>query len=225
MATPRQAQRGKKPGCLAFVFVFGIMGGLVWLMMLLMGWGPYAADEFHTTPTQTLIPVMVLRGTSTPTPTSAITAAVTPTDSPAQAPTLTPSPISSPTLELMPYIVIGEQETLSSALLRPGLGCDWLIIAGQVWSLQDAPVKGLRLHLTGEWGGFVMDSFAISGDAENYGESGYEFTLENLLVSSDETVFIQLFDVDDKPLSHPYPIQIFDDCQKNLILINFKQVR
>lgn len=225
MATPRRAQQGKKPGCLALLFVFGIIGGLVWLMMLLMGWGPYAAGEFQTTPTQTLIPVIVLRGTSTHTPTSVVSAAVTPTDSPPQTPTLAPSPLPSPTLELMPFIVIGEQETLSSALIRPGLGCDKLIIAGQVWNLQDAPVKGLRLHLTGEWGGFIVDSFATTGSAANYGESGYEFTLENLLLSSDETVFIQLFDANENPLSHPYPIQTFDDCQKNLILINFKQVR
>lgn len=221
MATPRKSQPPKKSGCLPIVFIFGITGGLIWLMMLIMGWGPYTVDEDHTTPTQTLISVIVLRGTPTATPTSAFTATTTPTGSSTQAPTLTPSPIP----ELMPFILIGEQENLSSALIRPGLGCDTLIIAGQVWDLQDAPIKGLQLHLSGALGGFLIDSFAVSGSATNYGESGYEFTLDNLRIPSDDTLFLQLLDAIGNPLSHPFSIQTFNDCQKNLILINFKQVR
>lgn len=190
-------------------------------MMLFMGWGPYEAGENQAIPTQTMISVIVLRGTPTATPTNVFTETTTPTGSPTQTPTLTPS--STP--ELMPFILIGEQENLSSALIRPGLGCDWLIIAGQVWDLQDAPVKGLQLHLSGALGGFIIDSFAISGSAPNYGESGYEFTLDNMRIPSDESLFVQLLDANDIPLSHPFSIQTFNDCQKNLILINFKQVR
>lgn len=220
MATPRRAQPAKKSGCFAIVFIFGIVGGLVWLMMLLMGWGPYETEE-DLAPTQTLISVIVLRETPTITPTSVTAETIAPTVVPTQTPTVTPSP----TPELMPFILIGEQENLSSALIRPGLGCDTLIIAGQVWDLQDAPMKDLQLHLSGTLGGFVIDSFAKSGSAPNYGESGYEFTLDNMQMPSDESVFIQLFDSNGNPLSHPYAIQTFSECEKNLILINFKQVR
>ncbi len=221
MATPRGPQPPKKPSCLAVIFVFGIVGGLVWLMMLLMGWGPYAVGEDQTTPTITLIPIIVLRGTPTITPTSASTAITTPIISATQ--TTTPTPSSTP--ELMPFIMIGEQENLSSALLRPGLGCEVLIIAGQVWDLQDASLKGLQLQLSGTLGGFTIDSVALSGSAPNYGESGYEFTLDNLRIPSEETLFIQLLDANGNPLSARYGIETFNDCQKNLILINFKQVR
>lgn len=228
MATPRRGESPKKSGCLSFVFTIAILGGLGWLLMLILGWGPYSSGEITTKPTQTSIAVISI-GDITSIPfsrkTNTATSTQIPTSTRTVTPTLTPTVTPTPTLALMPFILIGEQETLSSALIRPGLGCDWLIIAGQVWDLQDAPVKGLQLHLYGEMDGFVIDSFALSGSASEYGESGYEFTLENLQVASEELLFLQLVDADGVPFSHPYPIETFEDCQKNLILINFKQVR
>ncbi len=114
---------------------------------------------------------------------------------------------------------------MSSALIRPSLGCDWLVIAGQVWNLQDAPVKGLSLHLFGELDGYAIDRLSLTGSAPDYGQSGYEFQLENLTVDSQDTLFIQLFDANGNAISHPYGLETFNDCQKNLILVNFKQVR
>jgi len=221
MATPRKPQPPKKSGFLAFVFVVGILGGSVWLMMLILGWGPYESDELNERPTQTMISVIVLGNTPHLSPTTTHTAVSTQTAVPTLTPTLTPSP----TQALMPFILIGEQETMSSALIRPGLGCDWLIIAGQVWDLQDVPVKGLTLHLFGELAGYTIDSFALTGSAPDYGESGYELTLENLQVASEDSFFIQLMDANGVPLSHPYSIKTFEECQRNLILVNFKQVR
>jgi hypothetical protein len=225
MATPRKPQPPKKSGCLAFVFVIGILGGLVWLMMLILGWGPYEPGQVNAKPTQTSISVIILANTPQLSPTTTLTTATTQTPTPTPTSTPTPTVTPSPTQELMPFILIGEQETLSSALIRPGLDCDWLIIAGQVWDLQDAPVKGLTLHLFGELAGFTINSFALTGSAPNYGESGYEFALENLRAISKGSIFIQLVDANGVPLSHPYSIETFEECQKNLILVNFKQVR
>lgn len=221
MATPRRPQPPQKPGFLAFMFVIGIMGGLVWLVMLIFGLGPYAIDEANATITPTSIILVPLGNTLAPSPTITPTATSTATSTPTLTPTVTPSP----TLELLPFILIGEPETMSSALIRPGLGCEWLIIAGQVWDLQDAPVRDLTLHLIGELEGFTIDRFALAGSAPDYGESGYEFTLENLVVDSEDSLFIQLVDAEGIPFSHPYALETFNDCQKNLILVNFKQVR
>jgi hypothetical protein len=165
--------------------------------------------------------VSSLGGTMTPSPTVTQTTEFTVTVAPTISPTLTPSP----TVELLPFILIGEPESMSSALIRPELGCEWLIIAGQVWDLQDAPVLGLTLHLYGELDGYTIDQFSLTGSATDYGESGYEFTLENLVVDSEGTLFIQLVDTNGIPFSHPYAIRTFNDCQQNLILVNFKQVR
>ena len=222
MATPRRPQPPKKSGFLAPVFVIAILCGLVWLIMLIFGVGPYAVDDLNPTtiPTSILvIPPVSEISTLTPTFTQAVA------DIPTSTPTLTPTLTPTPTLELLPFILIGEPETMSSDFIRPSLGCEWLIIAGQVWDLQDAPLKGLSLHLYGELAGYTIDRFSLTGSAPDYGESGYEFLLENLVVDSQEALFIQLVDANGIPFSHPYALETFNDCQKNLILVNFKQVR
>jgi len=225
MATPRRPQPPKKSGFAGAVFFVAILGGLVWLVMLIFGMGPYAVEEAKPTSDKTQIPTsisIVLPGEDLPilqTSTQTVTVASTPTA------TLTPTFTPSPTRELMPFILIGEPETMSSDYIRPSLGCDWLVIAGQVWDLQDAPVKGLTLHLYGELDGFTIDQYSLTGSAQDYGESGYEFMLENLVVTSQDALFIQLVDSDGVPFSHSYALETFEDCQKNLILVNFKQVR
>jgi hypothetical protein len=58
-----------------------------------------------------------------------------------------------------------------------------------------------------------------------YGQSGFEFVLKGLVVDSETALEIQLEDADGSPLSSPYDIQTYQDCQRNLILVNFKKVR
>lgn len=222
MATPRRPQPPTKgSGFLASVFVIAIIGGLGWLVMLIFGLGPYHSDDVTFTPLPTNIAILPPGGGITLIPTITQTVTITATAKPTQTPTIT----VSPTVELLPFILIGEPETMSSDLLRPSLGCGWLIIAGQVWDLQDAPLKGLTLRLFGELGGFTIDRSSLTGSSSDFGVSGYEFLLQDLVLNSREALFIQLFDVNEMPLSHPYAIETFQDCQRNLILVNFKQVR
>lgn len=221
MATPRSPQTPQKSGFLASVFVIAIMGGLVWLIMLVFGLGPYAVESGHSTPIPTSIAILPPENDITLIPTITQTVTITPTSEA----TLTPTFTRSPTPELFPFILIGEPETMSSDLLRPSLGCGWLIIGGQVWDLQDTPVKGMKLHLFGELAGFTIDQFSQTGSEPVYGQSGYEFLLENLVVESQDSLFIQLVDDDGVPFSYPYALETFNNCQKNLILVNFKQVR
>ncbi len=223
MATPRRPEPPRRSGFLGLIIVIGFLGGIVWLAMLILGWGPYGGEPLENTPTQTSLALLI--DTATPTPPATATSMPTRTPVPTATPTNTPTITPSPTLELLPFIIFGEQENLSSDLIRPMLGCDWLVIAGQVWDLQDKPVTGLTLHLWGELEGFTIDKFMLTGSATTYGQSGYEFTLENLVVNSEDSLFIQLTDTNGIPLSHPYAIQTFADCNQNLILINFKQVR
>ena len=219
MATPRRPEPPKKMGFMGFVFVIGILGGLVWLIMLIFGFGPYASEVIPTkssTPSQTLM--------SSTTPSVSVTASLVPSSTSTLEPTATIT--LTPTPELLPFILFGEPEMMSSALIRPRLDCDWLVIAGQVWDLQGDPViDSVSIHLFGELDGYAIDQYRLPGTEPAYGESGYEFALEGLLVESVGTLYIQLVDSNDLPLSHPYLIQTFADCQKNLILVNFKQVR
>ncbi len=217
MATPRRPEPPPKMGLLGFLLILGILAGLIWLIMLLSGLGPYKVDA----PTPTVSRPITQSGEDTVTVGGIMTNTATP--SPMLSLTLTPTP--SPTSEPMPFRLKGEPEALNSDLIRPELGCDWLIIGGQVRDLQEAPVTDLTIHLYGEIGGYTVDRVTLSGNAPGYGESGYEFTLQDLVVDSDGTLFIQLVDNNGQALSDPYPLQTYEDCQKNLILVNFHQVR
>jgi len=197
------------------VFILLILGGAIWLMMLVFGWGPYEVDATATpSPTATLATsALVQDATTTLQPEDTLT--------PTTAATLT----QTPTPEPMPFIPFGDPETLSSDLLLPNLGCDWLVIAGQVWDLRGEPVIGLTLHLFGELGGVEIDQQVVSGSAITYGESGYEFRLEGLVINSSDKLFLQLVDTNGLPLSNAVGLRTYEDCQKNMILVNLKQVR
>lgn len=223
MATPRSPEPPKRGGFLGLLFVMGFLGGIAWLLMFIFGLGPYATPP-QPTATPTVVGSLVTLAPS-PSPSVTQTATAVPTSTSTATQTLTPTVTPTPTLELRPFILMGEPETMSSALIRPQLGCEWLVIAGQVWDLQDAPVTGLTLHLYGELDGYTIDRFVLTGSAAVYGESGFEFAMENMLIDSEDSLYIQLVDANALPLSHPYAIQTFDDCQRNLILVNFKQVR
>ena len=221
MATPRKPEPPNRVGFVGLIFMLSILGGVVWLFMLIFGWGPYQQESLDATPTLTQTPILI--SILSHTATSTQTASTAETLSPAVTETVTPTP----TQELRPFVLDGAPEALPSVLIRPQLSCDWLVIAGQVWDLEGDPIIGLTLHLYGELGDYEIDHFVLSGseNAIAYGESGYEFALEGLLINSKESLFIQLVDTNGLPLSLPYTIQTFNDCQSNLILVNFKQVR
>jgi hypothetical protein len=58
-----------------------------------------------------------------------------------------------------------------------------------------------------------------------YGPGGYEFELGEGPVASTQTLWVQLLDQAMLPLSDKIYFDTFSECDKNLILINFNQVR
>ena len=222
MATPRRPEEPKKVNFLGVFFVVGILGGVAWLAMVIFGIGPYAEEFQNMTSTVNGMIISDLEPSSTwtQTPTEILTNTLSPTFTPQSTPTLTPTP------ELLPFTRYGEPEAMSSSMIpQQKLDCDWLVIAGQVWDLQGGPVVGLALRLYGELGGTAIDRTVLSGSALAYGESGYQFALEGMVIDSVDSLFIQLVDSNGLLFSHTYAIQTFSDCDMNLILVNFKQVR
>ncbi|MEA3327730.1 MAG: hypothetical protein U9R53_10590 [Chloroflexota bacterium] len=219
MATPRRPQPSSKGNILGIIFFIIVLAGIVWLTMFLFGLGPYLSEGAQITPTLTDIPVVSLTASQTLMHTHTLQPAVTSTV------TATPTVTPTPTLELRPFVQDGEQEATNIELIRPELNCNWLVVAGQVWDLQGDPIPGLTLHLFGQIAGFSIDQVRVSGSAPAYGDSGFEFALEGLVLASQDSLVIQLEDTNGLPLSHPYTIETFEDCQRNLILVNFKKVR
>jgi len=221
MATPRHSEPATKIGFLGIVFMLAIFAGVAWLAMVIFGWGPYQREPVPVSaiPTSTVMENLVLPLSDTTTPMPIYT------EADILEPSLTPT--STATQEVLPFVLDGEPEPVPSVMIRPKLGCEWLVIAGQVWDLQGDPLIGLSIHLFGTLNGVEIDTNVLSGASEAiaYGESGYEFALEGMLADSNGTLQIQLVDTNGIPLSLAYSLQTFNDCQRNLILVNFKQVR
>jgi hypothetical protein len=70
-----------------------------------------------------------------------------------------------------------------------------------------------------------VDNLVMTGLAPQYGLGGFEFTLADKPVASNGTLWIQLLDQQNLALSDRVYFDTFDDCQKNLIIIYFNQVR
>jgi hypothetical protein len=125
----------------------------------------------------------------------------------------------------MPFDIWGNAVAVSSTIVHPESSCNWLGVGGQVFDLQGSPVVGYTIQLGGDINGTPIDMLSLTGTALQYGQAGYEFTMANKPAVSVKTVWLQMLDQAALALSPRVYFDTFDDCQKNLVLINFKQVR
>jgi len=199
-------------------------------------------------PTATATPQLVLPPTWTASPTVEPTVTFTPVPSFTPLPSETPfslftaSPtIAGPTVgvspgvptatgspaEGMPFVVgPGTPVGTSSLTFHPEAGCNWLGVAGQVFDLSGAPVSGQQVRIGGVLAGAVVDGLTLTGLTTAYGTVGfYEFPMGDEPVASQQSVWVQLIDQGGLPMSDKIYFDTFDNCDKNLIFVNFKQVR
>lgn len=108
------------------------------------------------------------------------------------------------------------------AFTQPEAGCAWVGIAGQVLDQFNQPLPGIRVHVTGSFNGLRIDSTVTSGDHTAYGPAGFEIQIGTQSIESQNNLTVQLLDDSGQPLSSPFPLTTYADCQKNLILIQFQ---
>jgi hypothetical protein len=173
------------------------------------------------TPTNTLPPT----ATDTPTPTNTLPPTPTPiTLTPTWTPTPPPPP---PPVGGYPYqLRPGSPQALPN-IQHPELGCNWLGVIGSVVDKENKPVVGMMVRLGGNAPGINIDAntFTLTGVTMTSSGLGYEFTLADQPVASRQALWLQLLDQLGVPLSEKVYFDTYEDCQKNLILIDFKQVR
>ncbi len=203
---------------------------------------------FNPFPPPTL-PVITELDTPTPTPKDVLPPTWTPTVTPLPTATNTPEPTktTAPTQENqaennnppeggneqelgdMPVVLHeGSPQYIPATSFHPDLGCNWLGVAGQVIDINGAPVQGLIVELGGTLAGENIGSPTVlqaTGLARAYGDAGYEMKLADGPINSSGSLWIQVLDQAGLPLSEKIYFYTFDDCQKNLIIIYFKQVQ
>ncbi len=194
-------------------------------------------------PTHTPTPLIQLPATWTPAPTQE------PTETPTLAPSSTPIPTETPfdvsvgaqtptttltttpkaTGTYAPYNFVVQQGNpiaISSLAFRPEYGCDWMGVGGQVFDLRGSQVSDMFVYLGGNLAGtFFAEQPTITGLLPQYGRGYYEFKLADKPVLSKDTLWVQLRDQAGLSMSDKYYFSTYDNCDKNLIIINFKQVK
>ena len=189
------------------------------------GQGPFGSNI----PTLTVTPIQL-----EPTWTSSPTLAATPSSTP--RPTFTPPPSATsfslvpPTKTVKPTNTPrapfgGSFSQVESTIIHPELACNWAGIGGTVVDANNSPVIGTVVVLRGTLNGSTIEQQTVSGINKEYGPSGFEFVLGTAPVASNKTLFVQLVDQQNIPLSDPVAIDTSTDCGKNLVMVRFKRNR
>jgi hypothetical protein len=145
--------------------------------------------------------------------------ATEPSEDPAP-PQPTPTPTSYPyTLQPMNPHYLG-------SFSRPDQGCDWLGVGGQIFDKDGVVQKDILIKAGGELAGNPVVEELTMPLAEPeidmaYGPGGFEITLANAPIESYSTAWIQLYSLGGDPLSEQIYLVTYDDCSKNLLLMNF----
>lgn len=158
----------------------------------------------NVTEAPTLFPTFTLE--PSPTLLSLITPSITP------VPTKTPK---APFSAMVTYI--------DSTIIHPESGCNWQGVGGTIVDANNADMLRITVRLVGFYNGKSRNELTVSSIAPAYGQSGYEFFLGTVPVSSDGLLYIQILDQAGLPLSDNVYIDTFNDCSKNLALVRFKK--
>jgi hypothetical protein len=172
-------------------------------------------------PTWTASPTLVLTPSNTPRPT--LTPVPTNTSFSLVPPTKTPRPSATPTKAKAPFS--GSFTQVESTVIHPELACNWAGIGGTVVDANNSPIIGTVVVLRGTLNGSTVEQQTVSGINKEYGQSGFEFVLGTAPVASDKTLYVQLVDQQNIPLSDPVQITTSTDCSKNLVMVRFKRNR
>ena len=156
-------------------------------------------------PTWTLLPEMV-------TPTETLTPGITSTVA-TQTITATAMPASA----AVTYI--------PSTNFHPDKGCNWLGVGGKVLGTDGKPLINQYIQMGGTLDTKSINFLTLSSTATIYGASGFEFVLDDHPVASSQTLWIQLFDINFKPLTNKIYFDTYTDCAKNLVMFTFTKTR
>jgi hypothetical protein len=239
-------KRNPERGCAAAFFniltILALLGAgaIGFVFITLINNPDLVPEQYQPLDIPTIPPTLTEVPTRTPQPPT-----VPPPASPTSVPTATLAPSSTPLPSQTPFSLVtppteavGPTEpgfayeapgspTAIKNIYHTDLGCGWLGVGGQAIDQSGAPVVGLIVKLGGQLGGFQIDELTVSGTAAaiGYGQSGWEFTMADGPIESQNSLWVQLFDQAENPLSDKIVFDTFDDCNRNLIVINFVKVR
>jgi len=172
-------------------------------------------------PTWTPESTRTVNPTNTQTPISSSIIQTETQSSPTEIPTVN----DIQTTPVYPFALQSEPSSISAEVLYPDRACQWMGVGGQVLDLQGRPLTGMTIQVGGVLGQGSVNQTSLTGLALKYGEAGYEFELAKMPTASNQTLWIRMIDQANLPLSPRVYFDTTISCDKNLVIINFKQVR
>jgi len=241
---PRRGLAGLFLNCLSFVFVLASLLGASGIAAIfanpalievvdpfLPGPDLEPAPTIPPTlgfPTVTNTPEIQLPPTWTPTITDTPTATATDTPTPEPTATDTPTPAGTdtpgPTPTGAPFVVQPGSNVLVANFAND-LGCSWMGIAGQVFDKNRNALPGITVHAEGQLAGQLVNQDGLTGGNPRIGPAGYSIDLSDHPIATSSTIWVQLRDTAGLPLSDKVFITTSDQCDKNLVFINWNQIR
>lgn len=182
----------------------------------------------HSTPTIGFVKVSDTpspTGTASPVPDTATPTPFTPTET-LEGSDLSLTPMTTPDENAdYKFAAQSDPEGIKASLFNPNHTCNWMGVGGQVFDLQGRPVANILVKLEGYLDRHKVDVTSLTGTAIQYGSAGYEFTITETPTATKHTLWVRLVDQSNAPLSPRIYFDTYQDCNKNLIVVNFKQVR
>lgn len=178
-------------------------------------------------PTATNTPEIRLPPTWTPTITETSTATPTDTATPEPTATETPTPTTptpGPSPTGAPFAVQPGSNVLVANFAND-LACAWMGVAGQVFDKDRLPLPGITVHIEGQLGGQLVNLDTVTGTNPRVGPAGYTLNLSDHPIASSGTMWVQLKDTAGLALSDQVYINTSDQCDKNLVFLNWNQIR
>jgi hypothetical protein len=118
-----------------------------------------------------------------------------------------------------------EPQMISATLFRSDRKCNWMGVAGQAFDLQGRPVPGITVQVTGPLYGKEIRFLSLTGAAPWYGAGGYEVFLSDKPFDSKDQFQVRLVDQSGKALSPRISFNTSSECEKNQVIVNFRQIK
>ncbi len=104
-----------------------------------------------------------------------------------------------------------------------GRGCNWSSIGGTVTDVTGQPLNGYAIQIVDIEEPTRLNVVVTSGSSLNFGVGGFELALGS--TPRIRSYRIQLFDSANNAVSEPFQIFTREECDQNVAVVNFIQVR
>lgn len=104
-------------------------------------------------------------------------------------------------------------------------GCDGIYLVGNVIDLGGSPLPGITVDAGGSLGGATISTDPVSsGDNINFSPSGWQIKISDSLIASTSSVYVALYGEDPSTaISDLVFVDTYNDCDRNMIMVNFVQ--